>query len=82
MYSMSLHLKQQDARTPLQNQIAKDLQEKAKQKAAETERPDGVDDSKYIEGTKQTSRLALVWLLVILLGLAAIIFLLVVSASR
>ena len=66
-------------------QQARKMQEQllaAQQKAAETERPDGVDDSKYIEGTKQTSRLALVWLLVILLGLAAIIFLLFVSASR
>lgn len=75
---MSLHLKQNDTRTPLQNRIAKELQEKAKQKASEAELPDGVDDSRYIEGTMLTTRLAWVWGIVAVIAVAVAIIILVV----
>lgn len=75
---MSLHLKQNDTRSALQNKIAKELQEKAKQKAAEADLPDGVDDSRYIEGTTLTNKLAWVWGVVAVLLVAAAIIILVV----
>lgn len=75
---MSLHLKQNDTRSALQNKIAKELQEKAKQKAAEADLPDGVDDSRYIEGTTLTNKLAWVWGVVAVLLVTAAIIILVV----
>lgn len=75
---MSLYLRQQDTRSELQNKISKDLQEKAKQKAAlEHDRPDGVDDSRYIEGTKQTTSLAWVWLLIGVASIALVLWLII-----
>lgn len=61
---MSLYLKQQDTRSDLQEKIATELQERAKKKAKEAERPDGVDDSRFLEGTKQTTSLAWAWVLI------------------
>ena len=58
---MGLYVKQNQSRT--------ELQEKARQKADPADRPDGVDDSRYIEGTKTTTGLALAWLLI---GIAAV----------
>ena len=62
-------MKQNESRSELQQKIAAELQDKAKKKALETERPDGVTDSAYIEGTKQTTSLAWAW---VLIGLAVI----------
>lgn len=61
---MSLYLRQNEDRSELQKRLATELQEKAKKKALEQERPDGVDDSRYIEGTKQTTSLAWAWVLI------------------
>lgn len=61
---MSLYLRQNEDRSELQKRLATELQEKAKKKALEQERPDGVDDSRYIEGTKQTTSLAWAWALI------------------
>ncbi len=79
---MGLYLKQQDTRSPLQNKIAKELQEKARQKAAETELPDGVDDSRYVEGTALTARHAWVWVLIALAVVSAVVILLAVSPGQ
>lgn len=78
---MGLYLKQQDTRTPLQNRLAKELQEKAKREAAEAELPDGVDDSRYIEGTKTTTSLAWVWLLIFLAVIGIIIWLAILASQ-
>ena len=61
---MSLYLKQNETRSQLQEKLAKELQERAKQKSLETELPDGVNDSAYIKDTKQTTSLAWVWMLI------------------
>lgn len=66
---MSLYMKQNETQSELQKRIAAELQDKAKKKALETERPDGVDDSAFIEGTKSTTSLAWIW---VLIGLAII----------
>ena len=77
--TMSLHLKQQDTRSDMQKRIAAELQEKAKRKASEADLPDGVDDSRYIEGTKQTTTLAWAWILIFIAIVAIIIWLFIAT---
>lgn len=71
---MALFIRQNEDRSKLQERLAAELHEKAKARALEQERPDGVDDSRYLEGTKQTTGLAWVWAAIIIFVLAAIIF--------
>lgn len=71
---MALYIRQSDDRSELQKRLATELQEKAKKKALEAERPDGVDDSAYIKDTKQTTNLAWVWAIITIFGLGAIIY--------
>lgn len=78
---MSLYLQQRDTRSDLQDKIAKELQEKAKKKALETDRPDGVTDSAYIKGTKQTTSLAWVWV-VIGIAIIAIVFWILIATAK
>lgn len=61
---MSLFMKQNETQSELQKRIAAELQDKAKKKALEAERPDGVDDAAFLEGTKQTTSLAWAWVLI------------------
>jgi len=77
---MALYVKQSDTRSQLQDKLAKELQDKAREKAKEAERPDGVDDSAYIQGTKTTSSLAWAFIFAAIIGI--IIWLVVVSASN
>lgn len=65
---MALFMNQQNDRTELQKRIAAELAEKAKKKSleADSERPDGVSDSAYLEKTKTTTSLAWVWILIII----------------
>jgi len=74
-------MKQNDNRSELQQRIAAELQEKAKKKALETERPDGVTDSAYIHKTRQTSPLAGVWVAIALFAVGLVIWLIVSTAS-
>ena len=62
---MSLFVKQTETRSTLQDKLAKELQDRAKEKAKVAELPDGVTDSAYLKGTKQTTSLAWVWILII-----------------
>ena len=62
---MSLFVKQTETRSALQDKLAKELQDRAKEKAKVAELPDGVTDSAYLKGTKQTTSLAWVWILII-----------------
>ena len=71
---MSLHLKDQENRTELQQRLDAELRAKAAARhKQETEHPDGIDDSAYIENTKQTTSLAWVWLLIFLAVIAAFV---------
>jgi len=74
---MSLFIKQDEGRTQLQQEIAAELQAKARKKAEEADLPDGVTDSAYIKGTKQTTSLAWVWGLIALAAIAIVIWLIV-----
>ncbi|MFZ3009819.1 MAG: hypothetical protein WA030_02245 [Candidatus Microsaccharimonas sp.] len=76
---MALFVRQDENRTELQTRIAAELQEKARKKAEEAELPDGVTDSEYIKNTKQTSKLAWVWLVVFVIVAGLIIWLIVSS---
>lgn len=76
---MSLFMKQNETQTELQKRIAAELQDKAKKKALETDRPDGVDDSAFIEGTKSTTSLAWAWILIALAIIGIAIWLIVAT---
>lgn len=78
---MALFIRQDDARSELQERLAAELQARAKQKALQ-DRPDGVDDSEYIKGTKVTTRLAWVWALIVIVAIGALIWLTVMSTTR
>jgi Flp pilus assembly protein TadB len=78
---MALFVNQQNERTELQKRIAAELAEKAKKKASEpmSDRPDGVDDSAYLEKTKRTTSLAWVWMLIAVAFVASLIWLVAIS---
>jgi len=76
---MALFIRQDDNRSQLQERLAAELQEKARKKAAEAELPDGVTDSQYIKGTKTTSSLAWVWLVIAVVAVGITIFLIIRS---
>lgn len=64
---MGQYLNQRDNRTELQQRLDAELRAKAAAKSKiESERPDGVDDSAYIKGTKTTTSLDWAWLLIII----------------
>lgn len=79
---MALHIRQDDKQSELQRRIAAELQDKAKQRDLEAELPDGVDDSRYIEGTKQTTSLAWVWVLIAIAAIGVILWLTVLSTQN
>lgn len=62
---MSLHLKQTEGRSELQQRLDAELRAKAAERArVDADRPDGVDDSAYIKNTKQTTGLSWAWALI------------------
>lgn len=78
---MALFMNQHNDRTELQKRIAAELAEKAKKKSGgdTPERPDGVDDSAYLEKTKATTSLAWVWALILIAFIGILIWLVVIS---
>ncbi len=78
---MALFMQQDSERSELQKRIAAELAEKAKKKSLEADhdRPDGVDDSAYLEKTKTTTSLAWLWILIIIVVVATLIWLVVAS---
>lgn len=79
---MALFIRQDDNRSELQSKLAAELQERAKERAKMTDRPDGVSDSQYIKGTKATTSLAWVWVLIILLAVGISIWLMIVGLAQ
>jgi len=79
---MGLFISQKDERSELQQRIAAELHQKAKQTSQLADRPDGVDDSQYIKGTKTTTSLAWVWVVIGVIFAGIIIWLTVLSLSR
>ena len=80
---MGIIMNQRDDRTELQKRIAAELAEKdKKRKARQDELPDGVEDSAYIEGTKQTTSLAWAWVIIVLVAVAALVWFFVASGNK
>lgn len=84
---MALFVNQNENQTELQKRIAADLREKAMKNSAGEggagfdggDEADLVEDSSYIEGTKETTGLAFVWLLVFVAVVIMIVFLFMFS---
>lgn len=76
---MSLFVKQDETRSQLQQQIAAELQEKARKRAEEADLPDHVEDSHYIEKTEYTGRHGWIWIVVIAAVIIAAIITIVMS---
>jgi len=74
---MGLFVNQQDQRSELQERIAAELREKVKASSLQEKATmDGVDDIRYLEGTKQTTTLAWAWILIaIMAGVVIVMFL-------
>ena len=71
---MSLFINQDASRTKLQEKIAADLQTKSKQKAdIASPKPDEIEDSAYMQDSKKTTSVSLVWLLIFLVIIGLII---------
>jgi hypothetical protein len=80
---MGIIVNQEDNRTALQKRVAAELTDKdKKRKAREDELPDGVEDSAYIEGTKQTTSLAWVWIVIITVAVIAAGILFFIAAGK
>lgn len=68
-------MKQTDGRSQLQEKLAAELQERAKQRALETELPDGVTDSAYLKQTQQTDWLSKVWFFIVVAAVGIVLWL-------
>ena len=84
---MALFIRQDENRSELQKKLARELQESALERDKKREKelmdaPDGVEDSRYIEGMKKTTALSWAWLAIIVIFLGIIIWLTVLSATR
>lgn len=71
---MALFVRQDENRSELQQRLATELQDRAREKAKRVDQPDGVDDSEFIKGTKQTTSLAWAWLVIGLFTIGLVIF--------
>lgn len=79
---MALFIRQTEDRSKLQERLAAELTDRAKRQAEEADKqPDGVDDSRFVENTKQTTSLAWVWVLIALVFVGVFIWMVVQSGS-
>lgn len=80
---MALFIQQNDERSELQQQVANNLQARAKKQGVDDSNiPDGVKDTEYIKDTKSTTSLAWLWILVVVLALGIFIWLTFSDNSR
>ena len=71
---MGLFVSQQDRRSELQERIAAELREKAKSSSLRDDAAlDGIEDIKYLEGTKQTTTLAWAWILIVFMAAGVVV---------
>jgi hypothetical protein len=80
---MAMFIRQNDPRSKLQERIEAQLREKAKNQGegSPADMPDGVDDSQYLDGTKRTTSLAWLWVVIIVFAVAALIVYMIGSSS-
>jgi len=79
---MGLYVKQSDTRSQLQEKLAQELQDRAREKAKQADLPDGVDDSAYIEGTTLGSKYGWVWIVVVAVIIVAAVIWLIATSSN
>ena len=79
---MALFVRQSEDRSKLQERLAAELQERAKQRDVSKEYPDGITDSAYMKGTKQTTSLAWVWVLITVAAVGIVVWLTISSMTR
>ncbi len=84
---MALFIRQDENRSELQKKLARELQEGAIERDKKREKelmdsPDGIEDSRYVEGFKKTTSLGWVWLLIVILFLIIIVWLTVLNITR
>jgi hypothetical protein len=79
---MALFIRQDEEQTELQKRIASDLYEKSKQKTELAKSPDLVDDSQYIQGTKETTSLAWAWIVIVVIAVGIAIWLMITGLAR
>ena len=79
---MALFIRQDEERSELQKNLAAELNRRATEKSKLEDRPDGVDDSQYIKGTKKTTSLAWAWTIIVFFTVAVAIWLIVISMTR
>lgn len=79
---MALFIRQNEDRSKLQERLAAELQERAKQRAANQKGPDGVDDSEYMRNTQRTSKMVWVWISIAVILIAAAAWLMLLNARH
>ncbi len=79
---MALFIQQNDNRTKLQERLETELRDKAKARAdVDATLPDGVEDSNYLKGTKKTTTLAWIWIVLIMLAIFGFLFFFIITNS-
>lgn len=77
---MGLYVQRDQKRSELQERVAEELRAKARAaQEREPERPDGVKDSPYLNGTKQTTSLAWIWIIILIAAVGVAIFFIIRS---
>lgn len=72
---MALFVRQTEDRSKLQERLASELQEKAKARALRENQGNDIEDSEYLKNTKSTTSLAGVWIAIVLIFLAVVVWL-------
>lgn len=70
---MALFVRQSEDRSKYQEQIAAELQEKARKRALEESQSGDIEDSAYLKDTKSTTSLAWVWVVIVLVALTLLV---------
>jgi hypothetical protein len=79
---MALFMNQENTRTELQKRLAAELAEKAKKKDLADVKPlEELSDKHYLKGTKQTTSLAWVWVLIVIATIGVILWLIIYSRA-
>lgn len=71
---MGLFVRQDEERSELQKRIATELQEKARARAEAENQLDDIEKMRYLDGTKRTTSLAWVWVLIVIASVAVLIY--------
>lgn len=72
---MALFVRQTEDRSKLQERLAAELQEKAKARALRENQSGDIEDSEYLKDTKSTTSLAGIWVAIVLIFVAIVVWL-------